>query len=72
VGSALALNSRHVEAVQDARRALSLAADRVHDPSPELLAVELRDALDAAGRVLGSVTPDEILGRIFSTFCIGK
>jgi tRNA modification GTPase len=71
-GSALALNARHVEAVQDARRALCLAADRVHDPSPELLAVELRDALDAAGRVLGSVTPNELLGRIFSTFCIGK
>ena len=71
-GTALALNARHVEAVQEARRALSRAMDRVADPSAELLALELREALDSAGRVLGSVTPDEVLGRIFSTFCIGK
>jgi tRNA modification GTPase len=68
----LALNARHVAAVQEARSALARAAERVNDPSPELLALELREALDAAGRVLGSVTPDELLGRIFSTFCIGK
>jgi len=28
--------------------------------------------LDALGRVTGAVTPDDLLGRIFSTFCIGK
>ena len=33
---------------------------------------ELRDALDALGRVLGVVSPDDVLGRIFSKFCIGK
>jgi tRNA modification GTPase len=36
------------------------------------LALELREALDALGGVLGNVSPDDVLGRIFSTFCIGK
>ncbi|MBI4680158.1 MAG: tRNA uridine-5-carboxymethylaminomethyl(34) synthesis GTPase MnmE, partial [Nitrospirae bacterium] len=40
--------------------------------SPEFLSVELRDALDAIGDIIGITTPDEILNRIFSNFCIGK
>jgi tRNA modification GTPase len=32
----------------------------------------LREALDALGDILGSVTPDDLLRRIFSSFCIGK
>jgi tRNA modification GTPase len=38
----------------------------------ELLAAELRQALDELSQVLGVVTPDDILGKIFSSFCIGK
>jgi tRNA modification GTPase len=38
----------------------------------ELVAVELRDALDQLGKVVGAVYTDDILDRIFSTFCIGK
>jgi tRNA modification GTPase len=71
-GSTLALNARHVEAVREAREALARASDRAADASPEVVALELREALDAAGRVLGAVTPDDLLGRIFSTFCVGK
>jgi tRNA modification GTPase len=40
--------------------------------TPELLAMDLRDALDQLGSILGQVTTDDLLGRIFSTFCIGK
>jgi tRNA modification GTPase len=32
----------------------------------------LRGALDALGQILGVVTPDDILGKVFSKFCIGK
>jgi tRNA modification GTPase len=67
----LALNARHVAAVGEARDALSRASSSA-DRSPELLALELREALDALGRVVGAVTPDDLLGRIFSSFCIGK
>ena len=38
----------------------------------DLLAFELRDALDALGSVTGEVTTDELLGQVFARFCIGK
>jgi tRNA modification GTPase len=68
---ALALNARHVAAVREARESLArVIASGV--AAPEVMALELREALDALGRVVGAVTPDELLGRIFSRFCIGK
>ena len=69
--SALALNARHLHAIADARAALARAAGLV-SVGAELIALELREALDALGGILGSITPDDVLGRIFSTFCIGK
>ena len=38
----------------------------------ELLAIDLREALDHLGRILGTVYTDDILDRVFSKFCIGK
>ena len=40
--------------------------------SPEVLAEELRAALDAVGELVGHADSEDILGKIFSTFCIGK
>ncbi len=40
--------------------------------SPELMAVDLREALQALGEITGETTPEDILGLIFSSFCIGK
>jgi len=57
--------------VTDAREALRRACGRVSD-GPELLALEIREALDALGQILGRLSPDDLLGRIFSSFCIGK
>ena len=68
---ALALNVRHVNALNDARQALARARNCVA-AGPELLALELREALDALGGILGRLSPDDLLGRIFSSFCIGK
>jgi tRNA modification GTPase len=39
---------------------------------PELVALELREALDALGEITGKTTPDEVLDRVFAKFCIGK
>jgi tRNA modification GTPase len=72
-GQALTLNLRHHESIQDARLALARACESARARAGgEILALELRDALDSLGRVLGQLTPDDVLGRIFSSFCIGK
>jgi tRNA modification GTPase len=70
--ASLALNARHVHAVQQARQAVTRACQRIGNAGDEILALELREALDLLGGVLGDVSPDDVLGRIFSTFCIGK
>ncbi len=54
---------------QSLKRAYRLAVDAC---GMELIAAELRTALDALGTVVGAVYTDDILDRIFSQFCIGK
>jgi tRNA modification GTPase len=71
-GGTLALTARHLSAIDESRRALDRAANLGPDFPLELLAAEFRAALDALGQILGVVTPDDVLGRIFSSFCIGK
>jgi tRNA modification GTPase len=44
----------------------------LHEEPPELLALELRGALDELGELVGAVYTDDLLDRIFSRFCIGK
>ncbi|MFM9957752.1 MAG: tRNA modification GTPase [Phycisphaerales bacterium] len=39
---------------------------------PELIATELRSALDEVGQIAGHISPDEVIGRVFSVFCVGK
>lgn len=41
-------------------------------PPPEVLAEHLRGAIDALGAIAGRVTDEDILGRVFATFCVGK
>ena len=66
--------TRHVQALQRTRehlqRARALAAEAVL--ALELLAEELRLAHDALGEITGAFTADDLLGEIFSRFCIGK
>lgn len=44
----------------------------LNEEPPELLALELRGALDELGEMVGAVYSDDLLDRIFSRFCIGK
>lgn len=67
----LALNARHVRAIGEAREALGRAGAAI-EAGGEVVAMELREALEALGGVLGRMSPDDLLGRIFSGFCIGK
>jgi tRNA modification GTPase len=69
----VAINARHQDCL---RRALaSVEAGRSQlatGHSPEFVAADLRDGLAAVGEIAGRVDTDEILGEIFSQFCIGK
>jgi len=62
--------TRHVEALQNAQRHLATAADLTRQL--ELYAEELRLVHEALGTITGEFTPDDLLGEIFSRFCIGK
>ncbi len=70
--SGLALNARHLAAIDEAISCLGRALELSGTDEPAMLAFEVRAALDALGRITGQVSPDEVLGRIFSAFCIGK
>jgi tRNA modification GTPase len=64
---------RHLEALQQARNYLSAGADQLEfRGAGELLAEDLRQAQQALGEITGAVTSDALLGKIFSSFCIGK
>jgi len=66
-------NIRHVNALERTLNALNSFRTEMHNrTSPEFLSVDLREALDAIGEIIGITTPDDILNRIFSSFCIGK
>lgn len=69
----VAINARHHSCLESAARFADAARAQLSGgASPELAAEELRAALDAVGDIVGRADHDEILGRIFSTFCIGK
>jgi tRNA modification GTPase len=72
-GDVLLSNARHYNALQHVQEALGHVADGLLDGTPaDLLAVDLRDALYHLGTVTGEVANDEVLGNIFSRFCVGK
>ncbi len=64
---------RHIEALKRAGLHLETGHTRMEESlSGELLAEELRLAQNALGEITGAVLPEELLGEIFSGFCIGK
>ncbi len=69
------LPARHRRALTTAASGLrhaceASAGERLRDP--EVVASHLRGALDALGELTGRLTPDDVLGRVFATFCVGK
>ena len=68
---------RHRRALRDAIDAINHSLMQV-DPgahaivNPEIIALGLREALDALGELVGEVSPDDVIGRVFATFCVGK
>lgn len=71
--SAFSARSRHLEALARCQHHLDQAAARLQDRQlPELAAEELRLALEALGEITGRFGSEDLLGRIFASFCIGK
>ncbi len=63
--------ARHVKAVEDAIVALTRAEARI-ETAPELAAEDARLAARALGGITGAVGVEDVLGEIFSSFCVGK
>jgi len=68
---------RHRRALLDSLSGIDAAISRLDASKraieePELVAIGLRSALDAMGELIGEVSPDDVLGRVFATFCVGK
>jgi tRNA modification GTPase len=71
--SSVAINARHQACLQTASASVADAMKALREGlSAEFVAVEVRAALDAVGEVVGRADTEELLGKIFSTFCIGK
>ncbi|WP_228519652.1 tRNA uridine-5-carboxymethylaminomethyl(34) synthesis GTPase MnmE [Methylophilus sp. QUAN] len=62
--------ARHLQALEEVEQHLDQAMLQMH--AAELVAEELRCAQEALGTITGEFTPDDLLGEIFSRFCIGK
>ena len=66
-------NQRHFDALQKSLQSVLQVEEAVSSGiHTELLAYELRNALEQLGEISGEFTNDEVLGNIFSKFCIGK
>ena len=71
--SGFTARSRHLQALQSALAAVKAGeAALLESGAGELLAEELRHAQDYLGQITGKVSADDLLGEIFSSFCIGK
>jgi tRNA modification GTPase len=69
----VAINARHQACLQQAKRLLVAGGQSLQEgKSPEFISIELREALEAVGEVIGKVDTEDLLGKIFSEFCIGK
>lgn len=69
----LVTNIRHYEALREAQLALDRVEDGLKDNLPtDLVTQDIREVLYHIGEIVGEINTDEILGNIFSRFCIGK
>lgn len=65
---------RHLQAMQNAESALSLAIEKLRSAEyiPELVAADIRHGMSALDSLIGKVDVEDLLGDIFASFCIGK
>jgi tRNA modification GTPase len=71
-GGTFSARERHVAALKRTLSHIDAAKEHLDHIALELFAEELRLAHDALGEITGEFTADDLLGEIFSRFCIGK
>jgi tRNA modification GTPase len=71
-GGEFSARSRHVLALERAGASLQNARSALATATPELIAEDLVAAQRALGAIVGTFTSEDLLGAVFSTFCIGK
>ena len=71
--SLVVTNARHYEALVNAKKSLDAVKLGLNEDTPsDLIAIDVRQTLHHLGSITGAVHADDILGHIFSHFCIGK
>ena len=66
-------NLRHFDSLSNAESSLVEIEKGIQNGlSGDLLSIDLRRAIESIGEITGQITNDEMLGNIFSNFCIGK
>ena len=63
---------RHIEALSNAQSSVENALKQLENQSGELVAEDLRIAQNSLAEITGTFSSDDLLGKIFSSFCIGK
>jgi len=72
-GHAVAINARHQACLKRAKSALEAAEQTLlSGAGAEFISMDLREAMDSIGEIAGRIDTEELLGEIFSSFCIGK
>ena len=67
------VNARHAAALSKSVEALELAENKLRmGELPELIAADLRSAVESIGAVVGQVDNERMLDSLFKQFCIGK
>jgi len=63
---------RHIDALTDGQQSVENALEQLKNQAGELVAEDLRQAQNSLAEITGTFSSDDLLGRIFSSFCIGK
>jgi tRNA modification GTPase len=63
---------RHIDALAQGQKSVKNALEQLQNQAAELVAEDLRQAQNSLAEITGAFSSDDLLGRIFSSFCIGK
>jgi len=73
ISSVVVTNTRHYEALLKAQKSIQETKEGIKNEMPtDLIALDIRNAIYNIGEITGEISNDEVLGNIFSRFCIGK